>query len=247
MYCTNVLRTRSHVKIHRYPWGGFPDALIIAPETDVRTHARYEAAKSGDGDAAVELVDAYLESYDLTALREMAGGNQPVLVSAHAEEAMGRNAIPQALAASLGGLLGWPVDDNVVQINIVNHTKASGFDRLARPAGFAGDLPAPSRCILVDDFIGQGGTLANLRGHLIEAGSTPIGAIVLTGKPFSAKIALDEMRLEALRNKHGDLETDWRECFGYGFDCLTESEARYLENTPDAQRIRDRILAPAQG
>ena len=55
-----------------------------------------------------------------------------MLVSAHAEEEMRRNAVPQALAAELGQRLGWPVDGVIVQADIVNHTGASGFARLAR-------------------------------------------------------------------------------------------------------------------
>jgi hypothetical protein len=66
----------------------------------------------------------------------------------------------------------------------------------------------------------------------------------LTGKPYSATLAPDDALICALRDKHGrDLEDWWREKFGFGFDCLTRSEARYLEKSPDAQAIRDRIVA----
>jgi len=53
--------------------------------------------------------------------------------------------------------------------------------------------------------------------------------------------------LRALRAKHGDeLETWWKDNFGYSFDCLTESEARYFERADGAQLIRDRLLAARQ-
>jgi hypothetical protein len=71
-----------------------------------------------------------------------------------------------------------------------------------------------------------------------------VGATVLTGKPYSAKLAPDESMIRALRDKHGrELEDWWRETFGFGFECLTRSEARYLENSPNAQAIRDRVTA----
>lgn len=73
-----------------------------------------------------------------------------------------------------------------------------------------------------------------------------MGALALTGKPYSAKLAVSEARLKSLRAKHGQLEHWWRERFGFGFDQLTESEARYLEKTSDADAIRDRILAAGQ-
>ncbi|NER36049.1 MAG: hypothetical protein F6J93_19040 [Oscillatoria sp. SIO1A7] len=48
--------------------------------------------------------------------------------------------------------------------------------------------------------------------------------------------------------KHGDeLERWWQERFGFGFDCLTESEERSLLKTPTAQRVRDRITEAKQG
>jgi hypothetical protein len=66
----------------------------------------------------------------------------------------------------------------------------------------------------------------------------------LTGKPHSAKLALDKTQLEELRQKHGEeFEKWWQERFGYTFDCLTQSEARYLARSPDVKTIRDRITA----
>jgi hypothetical protein len=50
--------------------------------------------------------------------------------------------------------------------------------------------------------------------------------------------------IQALRDKHGgELEDWWNKNFGFDFDRLTRSEARYLEKSPDADAIRDRIVA----
>jgi hypothetical protein len=69
--------------------------------------------------------------------------------------------------------------------------------------------------LIVDDFVGQGGTLAP-----------------------------NEMQIQALRDKYGqEFEEWWRQRFGFGFAELTRSEARYLENSPDAHTIRDRLVA----
>ena len=56
---------------------------------------------------------------------------KPTFVSAHALEKEGVNAIPEALAEHLGHRLGWPVDSEIVQTNVVGHTGADGFTRLA--------------------------------------------------------------------------------------------------------------------
>ena len=99
----------------------------------------------------------------------------------------------------------------------------------------------------MDDFVGMGGTLANLRGYIEEQGGRVIAAVTLTGKPYSAKLALDKEQLQELRNKHGkELETWWQENFGHSFDCLTQSEARYLACTENADTIRNRIAEAEQ-
>lgn len=86
----------------------------------------------------------------------------------------------------------------MVQANVVNHTGADGFTRLARQAVFTGTVLAGASYFIVDDFIGQGGTMANLRGDIEQHGAKVIGATALTGKPFSAKLALNLDLLEAL-------------------------------------------------
>ena len=100
----------------------------------------------------------------------------------------------------------------------------------------------------VDDFVGMGGTLANLRGYIESKGGRVLGAVVLTGKPFSAKLTLEEKTLEELRQTHGqDLDHWWQDRFGHAFDSLTQSEARYLSRSPDANTIRDRCCGRASG
>jgi len=101
---------------------------------------------------------------------------------------------------------------------------------------------------MVDDFVGPGGTLANLRSYLILGGGRVLGATVLTGKSYSAPLTLTIETLTALRLKHGtELEIWWQHRFGFGFDGLTESEARYLLKTQETDRIRDKIVAAVEG
>ena len=172
------------------------------------------------------------------------GGAEPLLVSAHAYERDGVNAIPAALSALLSGCLGVRFDTGIVQINVVGHTGADGYGRLARQAAFDGDVAAGREYVMVDDFVGQGGTLANLRGWIEKKKGKVIGAVAFTGKAYSAKLNPTEDQIHELRHKHGpDFEKWWRERFGYAFDCLTQSEARYLARSPDVDTIRDRLAA----
>ena len=166
------------------------------------------------------------------------------LVSAHAYEREGINAIPEAFAVEISKALGWPHDTAVAQINVVEHTGADGFSRLARQAEFAGAIQAGCEYVLVDDFVGMGGTLANLKGYIESKGGKVLAAVSLTGKPHSAKLTLSPERLQELRLKHGtELENWWVGRFAHAFDALTESEARYLARTETADTIRNRIAA----
>ena len=235
--------TTDEPRVHRYPWHGhFPDVVIHASESAVKQHPMYAAAKAGDYASALALVSEALSDAATATIARLAEGTAPILMSVHAEERDGLNAIPQVVAAVLAHRLGWSVDTTVVQSNIVNHTGADGFSRLARQALFDGRVMAGTY-VLVDDFIGQGGTFANLRGHLMHQGASVLCATVLTGKPHSARLHQTAEDLAILRAKHGQLEVWWSQQFGFGFDCLTASETRYLIQTPTTERIRERVTA----
>ena len=231
----------------RVAWRDFPDAVLLAEETGTRRHPAYAAAKAGDAEAATNLVCALVNEAGIASVHRLLSrveAARPRLASAHAYEREGVNAIPTALAKLLSERLGIPFDISVVQTNVVGHTGAGGYGRLARQAAFGGGIGKGGEYVMVDDFIGQGGTLANLRGWIEKQGGTIVGAVALTGKPYSAKLNPSEGQLHELRQKHGpDFEKWWREHFGHAFDCLTQSEARYLARSPDADTIRDRLAA----
>lgn len=213
----------------------------------MKQHPHYWEAKTGDAVAAEYLVCDTLNLSQTEVLSSLLAGHSPILVSAHAYEQNGVNAIPEVFADELAQRLGWDVDGGVVQVNVVSHTGADGFSRLARQAQFDGAIQSGREYVMVDDFIGMGGTLANLRGYIETHGGKVLAAVALTGKPHSAKLRLTQSTLEELRSKHGtEIEHWWQERFGHAFDALTESEARYLVRTPDAATIRNRIVAAEQ-
>ena len=232
----------SITKPPRTPWKDFPDVLIHASESAVKQHPAYQLAKTGHGLSATALANDTMSEQQNQRLVDLLQGHTPTLVSAHAYEREGINAIPDAFAVEISKAVGWPHDTAVAQVNVVAHTGADGFSRLARQAEFAGVIQAGCEYVLVDDFVGMGGTLANLKGYIESKGGRVLAAVCLTGKPHSAKLALSPERLNELRAKHGtELENWWVERFAHTFDALTESEARYLARTETADTIRSRI------
>jgi hypothetical protein len=232
-------------KPHRTRWNHFPPVVIVAEERSVKGHAQYEQAKAGNvqdaAPAAKLLATDFLSDQAIQAVRGIAP-DRALLVPVHAMEGAGFNRIPGAFAELLGGKLGLDVEMEIVQANIVNHTGASGWARMSRAPVFSGEVRRGRQYVLVDDFVGQGGTLANLRGHILDCGGLVTGAVTLTGRPYSATLALRPVTLEELRKKHGqEIDNWWQQNFGYGFECLTESEARYLIRAEDADTIRRKL------
>ncbi len=232
------------IKPPRTAWRNFPNVLIHASESAVKQHPAYKRAKAGDGASAIALISATMNAARNQDLVKLLEGHQPTLVSAHAYEREAVNAIPEIFADLLHQVLGWPVDNGIYQTNVVFHTGADGFSRLARQARFCGVVSPGTEYVLVDDFVGMGGTLANLKGYIESNGGKVIAAVCLTGKPHSAKLALSPARLQELRGKHGEeLENWWIGQFAHAFDALTESEARYLARTEGTDTVRSRIAA----
>jgi hypothetical protein len=92
----------------RSPWGSFPDVLIHASESAVKQHPAYKAAKAGHGPSATVLVNDTMSDLQNQVLVDMLRGHRPTLVSAHAYEREGINAIPEAFALEISKALGWP-------------------------------------------------------------------------------------------------------------------------------------------
>jgi hypoxanthine-guanine phosphoribosyltransferase len=194
----------------RAPWPeSFPLADIHAPESSVKKHPAYAAAKSGDAGASLELVqslanDALIES--LHAYRKQS----PLLLPVHGIEGTSVNTIPLALAVHLSEQLGYDIALDVIQASKAGHTGSSGWWRLVSPALFSGQITPGTAYILLDDFIGMGGTFANLRGYIEAKGGVVVHAQALTGKPHSSKLSLQHDTLEALRERYGhEFETWW--------------------------------------
>jgi hypothetical protein len=155
--------------------------LLHAQRSEVTTHPWFAAARSGDVDAAALLVADTVSGEVVDRLAALANGAQPLLASRHAQQCDGLNVLPDVLAHALHALLGWEVDTELVQANIVDRARGP-----ARQAVFDGRVQAGRAYVLVDDFIRQGGTLANLRGHILRHGGTVLGATVLAGNASAA-------------------------------------------------------------
>jgi hypothetical protein len=151
--------------IPRSPWTPeFPDIIIHSDLRTRNSHPSYAAAKAGDPQAAKNIVEDLLSQSAIAQLKILIAGRSPILLAVTAEEVSGFNAIPDGMAQSLAASLGLTAAAGaVVQVNKVAHTRANDWHRLVTPAVFAGSIVTGADYLLVDDHVGFGGTLANLR------------------------------------------------------------------------------------
>lgn len=221
----------------------FPSCEILVPLDELIHDPLRHPAKEGDVQAAHQLLQRLRKRREIYTAIELAKATKCILLPVVSIERTGHNVLPAVLAEHLGAATGNDVTNSIVQINVAGHTGADGWHRLTYPALFDGKVQIGARYWLVDDFVGMGGTFANLRGFVEAAGGHVVGCTALTGRADSSLLRLDARILETLRSKHGTLDDWWRWRFGYGTDCLTFSEARFLGRAENVDRIRDRMAS----
>lgn len=226
----------------RTAWGDFPEVVTQAGLGGIKDHPDYRAAKSGDAEAAVRVVQDTISDDVLESIRTLIGNRNPKIVAVHAEEASGRNKIPLAYAKVLGQRLRLEVSDDIIQSNKANHTDAGAYHRIAVQPVFDGPVEQGNDYLIVDDTLAMGGTLANLRGHIEANGGNVILASTLTGHRAGLKIGITDQMQAKLINKHGQELNDYiNQEFGFGIESLTQGEAGHLRSAPSLDAIRDRL------
>jgi hypothetical protein len=233
----------------RSPWPeNFPDVIIHGDLQTRNKHPNLAIAKAGNAGAALALARDFLNDTAVERLADMLKGRTPYVLPVAAIETAGFNAIPDAMAQELSEWLNLPpLWGQIVQSNKVAHTRADGWHRLVTPATFAGTVMPGADYLLVDDHVGFGGTLANLRGHIEANGGHVLAMTALTETGGGREIAVRSETLSVLYSKHGnDLDQFWRAVFGHGLDCLTNIEAGYLCRVESVDAVRNRLAQAAE-
>lgn len=220
-----------------------PDAIIGSTLGSATSLPDYVAAKAGDDVAAVAVAAELVTPGLVEKVRAVIGDAKPIVVGVASIEATGRNKIPVAAAVLLADRLGLETTGDLVQANKPKRTSLGGLDRIFAAPDFAGPVVAGAQYVLVDDTLTQGATFAAMASHIEENGGHVLAVVALTGKQYSAKLKTSPETLQRLRDKYGDIEPAFRAATGYGFDALTQSEARYLASFEPAQSVRDRVIA----
>lgn len=230
---------------------GFPETLrtpifLWTDDAQLKAHPLYAAAKSGDVDAAIEVVgETPNEIFDqvIQVARQETWPRGLIFVAPHAREARGDNAIPQVFAVLLSIALDGDLDREVIQTTKVYHTGADAMERLIARAAFQGRVKRGGNYVLVDDVTTLGGTLCDLSDYIRRNGGNVIGAVVLVNASRSGKLAPEPKTVRRLEKEFGH---DIREIFRIEPSALTADEAQYLLGFRTAEEIRGRCAKARQ-
>ena len=232
----------------RAAWGDFPKVIRNGDLGDLSKEPEYQAAKQGDMEAALNLVDRLVSDETVSQIKELIGDETPRILPVLAAEAAGNNKIPLAFAEVLADRLGLTVETGIVQAEKVNRTNSGADHRLAFNPSFLGDVTAGQKYLVVDDTLTMGGTLASLRGYVENRGGSVMAASVMTAHQGAVDMAVKPKMLAAIEAKHGkEMDSFWKENFGHGIDKLTQGEAGHLKSAASVDAIRDRIAAARHG
>lgn len=221
-----------------------PPVSSYTRDSDIKAHPDYAAAKTGDREAAARLVPDLVRPETVEeALRRF--GPDAIYVPVIAEEAGGRNKIPEMLAYYYAGSTGAAAADDIIQSSRAFHTGARPMERLLKEARalFEGDVVKGGKYVLVDDVSVMGGTLAELADFISVHGGEVAGTVTLVNASRTGLYTPKPAQIREIEARYGDVV---RQEFGVEPAALTADEASYILNFRDADRLRESI-AKARG
>lgn len=219
------------------------EVQILFPVGALKAHPEYVAAKNGDVQRAMVLIDRIISDEAVQAIAAKVRETRATLLPVVGVEDDGENLIPAAFAAAVAGLSGVPVAEGVTRRSRNSRTHQDGVDRIFNAPLFEGKIQPGERFYLIDDTVTQGGTLAALGRYVTENGGLVVGATVLTGQQRSSTLAITENTLLSVRKHFKDIEYAFKKTSGRDFTSLTESEGRYITQPNLIQRFRDETAA----
>ena len=206
-------------------------------DEDIKQHAAYRDAKSGDAEAALQLVGDLALEFLFSLENEFPEGS--IFVSPYAQEASGDNALPLILSLMCAEVLDGVSETDIVQMQKVFHTGADPMERLIARPSFEGTVQHGGRYILVDDVTSMGSTLAELANYLLMNGGYVIGTVLLVNAGRSKEFRALKKHTQLLEERFSD---EIKNIFGIHISALTANESSYLDGFRTADEIRNRCI-----
>lgn len=209
-------------------WGGqFPPVVNHTTSAVARHHPDFKAAKHGDFQAALRLVDELVKDEKIAMIaRQFPNAH---IIYNHKIQGDGINMIPAAYAVRFSAI-GMTVEHDIIAVTDVSHTNASDISRISKRMRFEGHVNRGTDYILLDDFITSGAELRDLRDYVNSQGGNVVAMTTFGHGSFGN---LKDVRIdEAYKQKLGDAGVTDNDLRKYGIaseiGCLTLGEAAKL-------------------
>lgn len=216
-------------------WGKrFPAVVNHTSSAIARRHPDFHAAKHGDYDAALRLVNDLVKDEKVANIARQ----HPHAHIAYNHKMLGGNInmIPAAYAAKFAAI-GMTVEHDIIAITDVSHTNASDIARISKRMRFEGRVTNGADYILLDDFITSGAELRDMRDYIQSKGGNVVMLTTFGHGSFGRlkDIRIDNNYIERLKAS-GITDQDLQR---YGIasqiDCLTIGEAAKLSRMVNAK------------
>ena len=216
-------------------WGNFFPAVINHTSSAVaRKHPDFHAAKHGDYDAALRLVDDLVKDDKVEYIAKHYPNAH--IVYNHKMQGGSINMIPAAYAAKFSAI-GMDVEHNIIAVTDVSHTNASDISRISKRVRFEGEVKIGADYILLDDFITSGAELRDMRDYIQSKGGNVVMMTTLGHGSFGKlrDIRINNDLIERLQAS-GITDQDLRK-YGIASEirCLTIGEAAKLSRMVNAK------------
>ena len=166
-----ILRQKASMPVGTV-WGdSFPAVINHTSASIARQHPDFQAAKHGDYDAAMRLIDDLVKDDRIADIVERYP-NAHVIYN-HRMQGDGINMIPAAYAAKFSAA-GMTVEHDIIAVTNVSHTNASDISRLSKRMRFEGKVNKGMDYILLDDFITSGAELRDMRDFVQSQGGNVV-------------------------------------------------------------------------
>lgn len=225
-------------------WGdSFPSVINHTSASVARNHPDFHAAKHGDYDAALRLVNDLIKDDRVAEVARLFPDAH--VIYNHKIKGDGINMIPAAYASRFAAI-GMTVEHDVIAVTNVSHTNASDVARLSKRMRFEGKVTPGTDYILVDDFITSGAELRDLKDYVQSQGGNVVMMTTFGHGSFGklSDIRIDEDYKQRLREAN-ITDQDLRK-YGIASEigCLTLSEAAKLSRMVNARaKARTQELA----
>lgn len=219
-------------------WGdSFPAVVNHTSSSIARHHPDFLAAKRGDYDAAIRLVDDLVK--DDKVIDVATRFPEAHVAYIHRQNGDGINMIPAAFAAKFSAA-GMTVEDDIIAVTNVSHTDASDVARLSRRMRFEGNVTQGASYIILDDFITSGAELRDMRDYISSKGGN---VVMITTFGHGSFGRLTDIRIDNdYKNKLKEAGITDQDLRKYGIaseiGCLTISEAAKLSRVVNASAKR---------